>query len=217
PSPPSISQTIDHTLLRPSATLSEISAICTEAITHNFRSVCTNPLYTPLVSSALTGTPVLVCTVTGFPLGATSAASKAFETSTAVSQGAQEIDTVLAVGLLKSGDYASVFLDLCGVVEAAQGRDVKVIIETGLLTDEEKVYACLIAAEAGAKWVKTCTGFSGGKATVEDVGLMKRAVEGYAGVKVKASGGVRTLEEWRGVVEAGAERVGTSSGLGIVK
>ncbi|CCX10826.1 deoxyribose-phosphate aldolase [Pyronema domesticum] len=214
--PDSLASYIDHTLLAPSATPAQVKALCAEAKAHSFASACINPAHVSLARHELLNTPVRVCAVIGFPLGANSSLTKAFETRTAVSEGADEVDMVINVGYLKEKLYSKIYEDVVSVVMAAQGRTVKVIIETHLLTDEEKVAACLISAEAGAGFVKTSTGFNGGGATVEDVQLMKKTVENYKTVKVKASGGVRDGETARRMVEAGAERIGTSSGVKIM-
>jgi deoxyribose-phosphate aldolase len=222
PLPVNIASTIDHTLLAPTATPQQITSLCAAAKKYGFASVCVNSSHAALASEE--GAP-MVCVVVGFPLGACSASVKAAETRGAIQDGAREIDTVLAVGLLKAQEYERVFNDIRAVVEAAQPWPVKVIIETALLTEEEKVAACLLAAEAGAAFVKTCTGFSGGGATAEDVALMRRAVDGYTWsggeytgpVRVKASGGVRDWEAARRVLEAGASRIGTSSGVAIME
>ncbi len=205
---------IDHTLLKPDATREQIEKICDEAIEYGFASVCINPTWVPLAYRKLRGYSPKVCTVVGFPLGATFPEIKAKETERAVEEGADEIDMVINIGALKSGDYALVEHDIRSVVRAAGRRIVKVIIETCLLTDEEKVKACTIAMHAGANFVKTSTGFSKGGATVKDVALMRKVVGGKLGVK--ASGGVRSYEEACKMVEAGATRIGASASVAIV-
>lgn len=205
---------IDHTILKPDATKEQVVAICEEAREYGFASVCVNQYNTALVKEKLEGTDVMVCTVVGFPLGSVTKEVKAFETGLAVKLGADEIDMVINVGALKDGFYDLVKEDIKAVVEAAAGKTVKVIIETCLLTDAEKVKACELAVEAGANFVKTSTGFSSGGATVEDVTLMKKTVGDKA--LVKASGGVRDYDGAMAVIEAGANRIGASSGVKIV-
>jgi deoxyribose-phosphate aldolase len=208
---------IDHTLLKPDATEQEIAQLCFEARKYGFASVCVNPTWVPLCAQLLKGSPVKVCTVIGFPLGATSSESKAFETETALRQGATEIDMVINIGALKARDLATVAKDIQGVVHAAHARGiiVKVIIETALLTDEEKTLASLTAKEAGADFVKTSTGFAGGGATVHDVELMRKAVGPQMGVK--ASGGVKSYEDAASMIKAGATRIGASAGVKIIQ
>ena len=206
---------IDHTLLKPEATKSQIEKLCEEAKKYEFASVCVNPTWVNLSSTLLKGTNVKVCTVIGFPLGATTSDVKAFETKNAIENGAEEIDMVINIGALKDGDYDLVRDDIKAVVEAANGTLVKVIIETALLTDEEKIKACELSVEAGADFVKTSTGFSTGGATVEDVALMRKTVGPTIGVK--ASGGVRSLEDMQKMIEAGATRIGASSGVAIMQ
>ena len=212
----SIAEMIDHTLLKPDATQQEIAQLCYEARRYGFASVCVNPTWVSLCAELLKGSDVRVCTVIGFPFGATSSESKAFEAETAIKQGATEIDMVINVGALKARDLNAVARDIRGVVHAAHthGAIVKVIIETSLLTDEEKTIASLTAKEAGADFVKTSTGFAGGGATVHDVELMRRAVGPQMGVK--ASGGVRTREDAENMIRAGATRIGASAGVKIV-
>lgn len=205
---------IDHTMLKPDATREEIEKICHEAIEFGFASVCVNPTWVPLAYKKLRGNGPKVCTVVGFPLGATFPEVKALETELAVERGADEIDMVINIGALKSGDYDLVEHDIRSVVRAAGRRIVKVIIETCLLTDEEKVKACTLAKIAGANYVKTSTGFSKGGATVKDVALMRKVVGSEMGVK--ASGGVRSYEEACKMVEAGATRIGASASVAIV-
>lgn len=205
---------IDHTALKPETTKEEILTLCSEAKEKDFASVCVNPTWVTTAVAFLQGTDVKVCTVIGFPLGANTSAVKAFETKDAVANGATEIDMVINIGALKSKDYDLVKSDIAAVVAAAGGNTVKVIIETCLLTDEEKVTACKLAVEAKANFVKTSTGFSTGGATVEDVKLMKATVGDKA--EVKASGGVRTKEDLEAMIEAGATRIGTSNALSIL-
>jgi len=208
---------IDHTLLKPEATPAQIEQLCAEAIQYRFASVCVNPSFVPLCVSLLRGSPVAVCAVIGFPLGATTTKAKVFEATQAAANGARELDMVIAVGQLRAGRYPEVAEDIRQVVESghAQGALVKVIIETSLLSDEEKVAACLLAARAGADFVKTSTGFAGGGATVADIALMRRAVGREVGVK--ASGGVRSLADARALIAAGASRIGASAGVAIVR
>ncbi|MBE2204127.1 MAG: deoxyribose-phosphate aldolase [Chthoniobacterales bacterium] len=210
-----IAQTIDHTLLRPDATRAQILNLCAEAREFGFYSVCVNSSWVEVAADALRGSGVRVAAVTGFPLGAMDSRAKAFETRWAVECGADEIDTVLAVGRLKSGETDVVLSDLRGVVEAAGKAKVKVIFETCLLTDEEKRLACRIACEAGAAFVKTSTGFSTGGATISDVKLLAAEVLGKC--LVKASGGIRSVETALAMLEAGASRLGTSNGIAIVQ
>ncbi len=205
---------IDHTVLKPDATEEQIKSICNDAIQHGFASVCINPTWVPLAYKMLRGHPSKVCTVIGFPLGSTYPEVKAAETRLAVEKGADEIDMVINVGALKSSDYELVERDIRAVVRAAGRQIVKVILETCLLTDEEKVKASAIAQRAGANFVKTSTGFSSGGATVKDVALMRKVVGPQMGVK--ASGGVRTYEEACKMVEAGATRIGASASVAIV-
>jgi len=205
---------IDHTILKSNATRAEVIAICEEAKEYGFASVCVNQYNTQLVKEQLDGTDVMVCTVVGFPLGAVTKEVKAFEASLAVSMGADEIDMVINVGALKDGLDDLVYEDIKAVVEAANGKTVKVIIETCLLTDEEKVRACELSLKAKAHFVKTSTGFSTGGATVEDIKLMKSVVGDKA--LVKASGGVRDYDGAMAVIEVGANRIGASSGVKIV-
>ena len=205
---------IDHTLLRPDARREEVVDLCREAVHYGFATVCIHPVYVPVAVAELAGTPVAVCTVVGFPLGATTTTAKAFEAEEAVRQGAQELDMVLALATFKNGDHDGVRADIRAVVTTAGDRRVKVIIETALLDDAEKVTACRLAVEAGAGFVKTCTGFSGGGATVDDIRLMRRTVDTACGVK--ASGGIRALAQAQALVDAGANRLGTSAGVTIV-
>ena len=206
---------IDHTLLKPDATKEQIKQLCEEAKKYGFASVCVNPYWVKDCKQILKGTKVNVCTVVGFPLGAVTTATKVFETAQAIEQGADEIDMVINIGLLKARDYERVKEDIKEVVDAASGRLVKVIIETCLLSDEEKVKACQLAVDAGAAFVKTSTGFSTGGATMEDVALMRKTVGEQVGVK--ASGGIRSLAEMLKMIDAGATRIGTSSGVKIIE
>lgn len=209
----SLAAKIDHTILKAAATKAQIETLCEEAIRYRFASVCVNPCHVPQAAGLLRGTGVKVCTVVGFPLGANTSAVKAFETKDAVANGAQEVDMVINVGSVKDQDYAAVESDIRAVVEAAGGTLVKVILETCYLTDGEKTRACEAAARAGADFVKTSTGFGTGGAAVDDVRLMKRAIP--ASMRVKASGGIHTYDEAMAMIEAGADRIGTSAGVAI--
>lgn len=212
-----IAALIDHTLLRPEATAGEIRRLCQEAKEFGFASACVNPYWVPLVTAELAGSRVKVCTVAGFPLGANSTAIKVAETEAAIRAGAREIDMVLNIGELRGGNDGDVREDIAAVVEAARagGAMVKVILETSLLDDAQKQAACEAAKQAGADFVKTSTGFGPHGATVHDVALMRRAVGPAMGVK--ASGGIRTLADLQAMVAAGANRIGTSSGVKIVE
>lgn len=211
-----IAKYIDHTLLKADATKSQIETLCNEAKEYGFFSVCVNPTWVSFAANILEGSDVKVCTVIGFPLGATTSETKAFETVNAILYGAKEVDMVINIGALKSGDLAAVKNDIEAVVNAAKGQAlVKVIIETSLLTDDEKKTACRLAVEAGADYVKTSTGFSTGGATAGDIQLMRETVGPEIGVK--ASGGVRTAADAKAMIEAGASRIGASSGVAIVK
>jgi deoxyribose-phosphate aldolase len=205
---------IDHTLLKPTATADQIITLCNEAVAAGFAAVCVNPCHIPLVVSRLAGTPVKVCSVIGFPLGANSTYIKAEEARSVVGQGASEVDMVIQIGAMKSAKLLDVEEDIRQVVKAAGEAPVKVIIETCFLTDEEKTAACRLAVNAGAKFVKTSTGFGSGGATPADVRLMRSTVGPAFGVK--ASGGIRTLDEALAMLEAGANRLGTSSGVQIL-
>jgi deoxyribose-phosphate aldolase len=207
---------IDHTLLKPDATPDEIKELCAEAKKFGFASVCVNPGYVSLCSSLLQGTDVRICTVIGFPLGSTTTEVKRFETEQAIKNGATEIDMVINVGRLKQWDHSYVENDIKQVVQVAKQNNAlcKVIIETALLTDEEKVKACLICKRAGADFVKTSTGFSKGGATVGDVALMKYVVGSKIGVK--ASGGIRSKEDAEAMIASGADRIGASASVKIV-
>jgi deoxyribose-phosphate aldolase len=216
-SAPSIASLIDHTLLRADATRSDILQLCREARDYNFASVCVNAYWVPLAAAELSGSQVKVCTVVGFPLGATSTEAKVAETEAALAVGAQEIDMVQNIGALRSGDSQAVQHDIEAVVKSAhrRGAIVKVILETALLDDDQKTAACLLAKEAGADFVKTSTGFGPSGATVHDVELMRRAVGPAMGVK--ASGGIRTLDDLKKMVAAGATRIGASSSVKILE
>jgi len=213
---PDLARMIDHTLLKPDAQAKEVETLCAEAKKFNFASVCINPGYVPLAAKLLRETSVKVCTVIGFPLGATSTASKAFEAEQAIRDGATELDMVMNVGMLKSGEYDYVENDIFAVVSTARRYRMltKVILETALLTDEEKIKACILAKRAGADFVKTSTGFSKGGATAGDIALMRRIVGSAMGVK--ASGGVRTREDALAMVASGADRIGASASVKIV-
>ncbi len=207
---------IDHTILKPEAGKEQVETICREAREYGFASVCVNSSYVPLCAELLRDTEVKVCTVIGFPLGAMSTAAKAAEARQAILDGAEELDMVIHIGMLKDGNNEYVEQDIHSVVEEARGKAaVKVIIETCLLSEEEKIRACLLAKKAGADYVKTSTGFSTGGATAEDIALMKKTVG--KNMKVKASGGIRTREKAEEMRKAGADRIGTSSGIRIVE
>ncbi|WP_195926968.1 deoxyribose-phosphate aldolase [Turicibacter sanguinis] len=210
-----VNKYIDHTILKPETTKAQILTLCEEAKQFNFASVCVNPTWVATCANELKGTDVKVCTVIGFPLGATFKEVKAYETKLAIENGASEIDMVINVGAAKDQNWELVYEDIKAVVETANGVLVKVIIETCLLTDEEKVKACEMAVKAGAHFVKTSTGFSTGGATAADVALMRQTVGESVGVK--ASGGVRTAEDMKVMVEAGANRIGTSGGVSLVQ
>ncbi len=204
---------IDHTLLKPEATRADIVHLCREARQNGFFSVCVNSSYVKTAVAELADSAVKVCAVVGFPLGASTTATKAFEAAEAVESGAEEIDMVMHLGALKGGDEKYLLEDIAAVVRASGGKIVKVIIETGLLNNQEKILACRLATEAGAGFVKTSTGFGPGGATVADIELMRETVGLTQGIK--ASGGVRTLETALQMIEAGATRIGTSSGITI--
>lgn len=211
-----IASMIDHTLLKPQATKEQIEKLCSEAKEFTFASVCVNPTWVKTSAELLTGTPVKVCTVIGFPLGASTPETKAFETSDAINNGAGEIDMVVNIGAIKSQDLDLVKRDIEAVVDAAKGKAiVKVILETCLLSKEEIKIASQISKAVGANFVKTSTGFSTGGATFEDVALMREVVGPDLGVK--ASGGVRSLEDVQKMIEAGATRIGASSGVQIMQ
>lgn len=216
--PKQILSLIDHTLLKPEASADQIIRLCEEAADHGFASVCVNGSYVPLAAKQLSGIPTKVCTVVGFPLGAMDATVKAYEAERAIEQGADEVDMVMNIGALKSRDLRSLHHDIAAVVlacHAYEGVICKVIIETALLTDDEKTIACQIAKEARADFVKTSTGFSTGGATLEDVRLMRGVVGQEVGVK--AAGGVRSLADAIAMVEAGANRLGASAGVAIAR
>ena len=210
-----IASMIDHTLLKPEATPAQIEKLCAEAAEYHFASVCVNPVYIPLAARLLKGTGVKVCCVVGFPLGAIAPEQKAAEAASCAAMGAEELDMVIHVGAAKAGDWALVQRDIEGVVKAAAGHTVKVIIETCLLTDEEKVKACEAAKAAGAHFVKTSTGFSTGGATTHDIALMRKTVGPEMGVK--ASGGIRNLDTVLSCRAVGAARCGVSATEAIME
>lgn len=212
-----IAKFIDHTLLKPDAVQSEIEKLCREAREYEFASVCVNPYWVKLCAAMLKGSSVKVCTVIGFPLGANSYETKVFETGLAIEDGASEIDMVINIGAIKSSDYEVVKREIESVAGCARSLNaiLKVIIETSLLTDDEKARACKISKEAGADFVKTSTGFAGGGATVADIELMRRTVGSEMGVK--ASGGIRDFQTAQQMINAGATRIGASAGVNIVK
>lgn len=212
--PQDIAKIIDHTALKPDTTEAQIRKLCTEAREYGFASVCVNPTWVELCAELVTGTEVKVCTVIGFPLGANLSKIKAFEAELAVAQGAHEVDMVINIGALKSGNLELVEQDIREVRERVPEAVLKVIIETSLLTDAEKVTACELAQKANADFVKTSTGFSGGGATVADVVLMRKTVGPNMGIK--ASGGIRELADAQKMVEAGATRLGCSAGVAII-
>ena len=209
-----IADKIDHTMLKADATSATVIRYCREAIQYGFASVCVNSCHAALVSRELSGTGIKTCCVVGFPLGAMSTAAKAFEARQAVADGAEEIDMVINIGAVKDQNWALAEDDIRAVVEASRPALIKVILETCLLTDEEKIHACEAAVSAGAAFVKTSTGFSTGGATTADVALMKKTVAGRA--LVKASGGIRTPEEARAMLEAGADRIGAGNGVPLL-
>ncbi len=217
PGPKTLARYIDHTLLKPEATPRDIETLCREALEWGFAAVCVAPMYVSLAADLLSGSDVKVCTVVGFPLGSTEARTKMYEAMQALHDGAQELDMVLPVGYLKAGRYDRVFQHIYAVVDVAKeaGARVKVILETGLLTPEEIVRGCLLAEAAGADFVKTSTGFGPRGATVEDVRLMRKTVGDKMGVK--AAGGIRTYAQAMQMLEAGANRLGTSTGVRIMK
>jgi len=217
PSSDAIARLIDHTVLKPEATEADIVRGCREAVDYGFASVCVNPYYVPLVADMVRGSKVLSCTVVGFPLGANMTETKAVETARAVADGAQEIDMVINVGALKSARYDWVRHDIEQVVDAAHrgGANVKVILETALLTDAEKIIACEISRDTGAEFVKTSTGFGPGGATTDDVALMRRVVGASMGVK--ASGGISSRQDATDMIAAGATRIGASAGVRITR
>lgn len=215
-SPTDIAGFIDHTLLKPTASEADILQLCSEAVEYGFKSVCVNPRWVKTATTALRGSSVLTCSVAAFPFGATPTDVKVYEARGATLDGADEVDVVIDIAAAQAGDRGALVDDLTAVAEAVHGSSsiLKVIIETALLTDAQKVLACEAAVEAGADFVKTSTGFNGAGATVEDVALMRRIVG--PGIGVKASGGVRTLEDARAMIAAGANRIGASSGVAIV-
>jgi deoxyribose-phosphate aldolase len=206
---------IDHSLLKPNSTLEELKKVCQEAIEYKFKAVCINPIFVGEAVSLVKGTDVLVCSVVGFPFGAHSPQTKAFETGEVIRLGAKEVDMVIRVGALKDKRDREVVQDIRAVVGSANGCPVKVILETCYLTDEEKIRGCRLVMEAGASFVKTSTGFASGGATIEDVMLMRKTVGKDFGVK--AAGGVRTLEDALKMIEAGATRLGTSGSVAIIQ
>ncbi len=214
--PADIAGFIDHTLLKPTAGEADILRLCSEAVEYGFKSVCVNPLWVKTATKALRGSGVLTCSVAAFPLGATPTDVKVYEARGATLDGAHEVDVVLDIAAARASDRGALIDDLRAVAEAVHGSSaiLKVILETALLSDEQKVLACEAAVEAGADFVKTSTGFNGGGATIEDVALLRRTVGPHIGVK--ASGGVRTLEDARAMIAAGANRIGASSGVAIV-
>jgi deoxyribose-phosphate aldolase len=214
---PSIASLIDHTVLKPDATRTDIVKLCREARQYSFASVCVNPYWIPVVKAELSGSPVKTCTVVGFPLGANMTAVKRAETEAACRAGAEEIDMVINVGALRGGDHDAVKLDIASVVEIAHsaGAIVKVILETALLDDNQKAIACTLSKLAGADFVKTSTGFGPSGATVHDIALMRSIVG--PGMGVKASGGVRTLDDLKAMAAAGATRIGASASVKIIE
>lgn len=210
-----LAKLIDHTILKPVATQEDVRRLCEEARQYGFFSVCINPFWVSYAKELLKGSDVKVCTVVGFPLGANTTAVKVYETQDALKNGADEIDMVINIGALKAQDYKTVLEDIKAVRQACLGHVLKVILETSQLTDEEKVKACELCAEAGADFVKTSTGFTGGGATAPDVALMRKSIPSH--MQVKASGGVRTREDFDAMVAAGATRIGASSGVKIIE
>lgn len=206
---------IDHTLLKPQATQADIIKLCQEARVYNFCSVCVNPYWVAFCKQQLHGSDVKVCTVIGFPLGANTTDTKVFEAKKALADGADELDMVVNLGAVKSGDWETVLSDIQAVRNAGKNFTLKVIIETSVLTDEEKVKVCQLAEQAGADFVKTSTGFTGGGATASDVALMRKTVSER--VQVKASGGVRTRQDFNAMLAAGATRIGASAGVKIIE
>lgn len=210
-----VAKLIDHTLLKPAATRQDIRRLCEEARQYGFFSVCINPVWVSYAKEQLKGSDVKVCTVIGFPLGANTTAVKVYETEDALKNGADEIDMVINIGALKAQEYQTVLQDIQAVRKACMGHVLKVIIETSQLTDEEKVKACELSAQAEADFVKTSTGFTGGGATAPDVALMRKSIPAH--MQVKASGGVRSRADFDAMVAAGATRIGASSGVKIVE
>jgi len=217
PSGAKIASWIDHTLLKPEATANQVKALCEEAVNYGFASVCVNPAFVPLAAGLLASSRLAVCTVVGFPLGATLPEYKVFETLACINAGATEIDMVINIGALKGGAYGLVLNEIQAVVQTAhnQGAIVKVILENALLTQQEKITGCMLCKAAGADFVKTSTGFGPGGATVDDVDLMRRVVG--VEMSVKAAGGVRTLADAQAMILAGANRLGASAGVTIVQ
>jgi len=209
-----LAKTLDHTILKAAATQDQVKAVCLEALEIGAASVCVNPAYIELAKSLLKGSDVKVCSVAGFPLGANTSETKAFETSDAISKGADEIDMVINIGALISGDTDTVFKDIKAVVNAANGKLVKVIIETCYLNDSQKQTACLLAKKAGADFVKTSTGFGTGGATTQDIRLMRETVGDS--MKIKASGGIRDYDTAIEMLEASADRLGVSASISIL-
>jgi len=212
--PADLAHWIDHTILAPDATEAQVERLCREATKHGFRSVCVNPVHVAFVAAALRGTVVAACSVVSFPFGATPTRAKVAEAAMAVEDGADEVDMVLALGLLKAGHLDAVRADVAAVKRACGSAVLKVIIETCLLTDEQKVTACRLSQEAGADFVKTSTGYGSAGATVSDVSLMRRTIGPEMGVK--AAGGIRTFETAKAMIEAGATRIGASASLAII-
>ncbi len=214
-----IAQRIDHTLLKPEATPTQVRVLCRDALQFSFAAVCVNPLFVKNAARDLAGSNVRVCTVVGFPLGAVPTRTKVLETNLAIRQGALEIDMVIPIGMLKGGQTRKVFSDVDGVVKAAHARGavVKVILEMALLSHYEKILACLLSRAAGADFVKTSTGFGPGGAAVDDVELMRRVVGPVDRMGVKAAGGIRTMSDAIAMLQAGANRLGTSSGVKLVQ
>ena len=210
-----INKLIDHSLLKADATKAEVTQVLAEALKYDFASVCIQPCHVSYAAQYLKGSDVKVCTVIGFPLGANTSAVKAFETADAIQNGADEIDMVINIGALKDGQDETVLNDIVAVVQAAQDKTVKVILETCLLSEEEIVKACQLCMQAKADFVKTSTGFSTGGATIENVRIMKAAIDDT--MQVKAAGGIRTYEDLLKMVEAGASRIGTSAGCSIMQ
>ena len=213
--PELLAKYFDHTILKPGATEEEVIKVCKEALEYGFFSVCVNPVHVKLVKEHLAGSNVKVCSVVGFPLGATTSRIKTEETKKAIEDGAHEIDMVINIGALKENDLKKVEADIYAVVQAAKGKIVKVIIETCLLNKNQKISACKTAKKAGAHFVKTSTGFAEGGATCDDVALMKKTIGDH--LRVKASGGIKTLEDVQKMIKAGADRIGASAGVAIIK
>lgn len=215
--PRQVARVIDHTLLKPQSTVAQVEHLCTEAIEHHFASICIQPTHVKRVAGLLTDTPVRTCTVVGFPLGANTTAVKVYETQQVLADGATEVDMVINIGALKDGNDSRVGADIAAVVEATHhgGGICKVIIETILLTDNEKVRASKLVEQAGAEFVKTSTGFAGGGATIADVRLMRQSIGPQ--IRIKAAGGIRSLADAIAMIEAGATRLGTSAGLQLLK